>query len=42
MVALSLRQRNIGYWILLEPLLAFTVSIVAFNLLAEGLRRRSR
>lgn len=42
MVALSLRQRNIGYWILLEPLLAFTVSIVAFNLLAEGLRRRNR
>lgn len=40
MVALSLRQRNQGYWILIEPLLAFTLSIVAFSLMAEGLRRR--
>lgn len=40
LVALSLRQRNQGYWILIEPLLAFTLAIVAFNLLAEGLRRR--
>lgn len=40
LIALSLRQRNQGYWILIEPLLAFTLAIVAFNLLAEGLRRR--
>ncbi|HNP72790.1 MAG TPA: ABC transporter permease subunit [Kouleothrix sp.] len=40
LVATSLRQRNQGYWILIEPLLAFTLAIVAFNLLAEGLRRR--
>ncbi|MBK9943709.1 MAG: ABC transporter permease [Kouleothrix sp.] len=40
MLALSLRQRSQGYWILIEPLLAFTLAIMAFGLLAEGLRRR--
>ncbi len=40
MLAKGLRQRNLGIWLLLEPLLAFTITILAFNLLAEGLRRR--
>jgi len=40
MLAKGLRQRNSGIWLLIEPLLAFTLAILAFNLLAEGLRRR--
>lgn len=40
MLAKGLRQRGSGIWLLLEPLLAFTLAILAFNLLAEGLRRR--
>lgn len=40
MLAKGLRQRGLGIWLLIEPLLAFTLAILAFNLLAEGLRRR--
>lgn len=40
MLAKGLRQRGLGIWLFLEPLLAFTITILAFNLLAEGLRRR--
>jgi peptide/nickel transport system permease protein len=39
MLGVGLRQRS-AIWLLLEPALAFTISILAFNLLAEGLRRR--
>ena len=39
MLGVGLRQRG-AIWLLLEPALAFTVSILSFNLLAEGLRRR--
>ena len=40
MLARGLRARSSGLWLLLEPVIAFTLSILAFNLLAEGLRRR--
>jgi peptide/nickel transport system permease protein len=40
MLAKGLRQRSLGIWLLLEPLLAFTLAILAFNLLGEGLRKR--
>jgi ABC-type dipeptide/oligopeptide/nickel transport system permease subunit len=39
MLARGLRQRGF-LWLFLEPLLAFTLAILGFNLLAEGLRRR--
>lgn len=39
MLGVGLRQRS-ALWLLIEPALAFTISILAFNLLAEGLRRR--
>lgn len=39
MLARGLRQRNF-LWLFLEPLMAFTLAILGFNLLAEGLRRR--
>lgn len=40
MLAKGLRQRSLAIWLLIEPLVAFTITILAFNLLAEGLRRR--
>ena len=40
MLARGVRDRGAGLWLLLEPLIAFTLAILAFNLLAEGLRRR--
>jgi peptide/nickel transport system permease protein len=40
MLALGLRGRSQGGWLFFEPLLAFLVAILGFNLLAEGLRRR--
>jgi peptide/nickel transport system permease protein len=40
MFAKGLRQRSLGAWIVVEPLLALVLAILAFNLLAEGLRRR--
>jgi peptide/nickel transport system permease protein len=40
MFAKGLRQRSMGAWIVLEPLLALVLAILACNLLAEGLRRR--
>jgi ABC-type dipeptide/oligopeptide/nickel transport system permease subunit len=40
MLAKGLRQRSLAIWLLIEPLIAFTITILAFNLVAEGLRRR--
>jgi peptide/nickel transport system permease protein len=40
MLAKGLRQRSLGIWLFMEPLMAFTITILAFNLVAEGLRRR--
>jgi ABC-type dipeptide/oligopeptide/nickel transport system permease subunit len=40
MFAKGLRQRSMGAWIIVEPLLALVLAILAFNLIAEGLRRR--
>jgi peptide/nickel transport system permease protein len=40
MLARGLRERGSGIWLLLAPMGAFTIAILAFNLLAEGLRRR--
>jgi peptide/nickel transport system permease protein len=40
MLATGARERGAGIWLLLEPLLAFSLAILAFNLLAEGLRRK--
>jgi peptide/nickel transport system permease protein len=40
MLARGLRERGSGIWLLLAPMGAFTITILAFNLLAEGLRRR--
>lgn len=40
LLAKGLRERGRGPWLFLAPTLAFTASILAFNLLAEGLRRR--
>jgi peptide/nickel transport system permease protein len=40
MLARGLRERGAGIWLLLAPMGAFTLTILSFNLLAEGLRRR--
>jgi peptide/nickel transport system permease protein len=40
MLSRGLRERGTGYWLLLAPMGAFILAILAFNLLAEGLRRR--
>jgi peptide/nickel transport system permease protein len=40
MLARGLRDRGEGWWLFLVPVAAFTLGILAFNLLAEGLRRR--
>jgi peptide/nickel transport system permease protein len=40
MLARGLRERSLGIWMLLAPLACFTLAILAFNLLAEGMRRR--
>jgi ABC-type dipeptide/oligopeptide/nickel transport system permease subunit len=40
MLARGLRESGRGYWLLLSPMGAFTITILAFNLLAEGMRRR--
>ena len=40
MFAVGLRVSGDGGWLLLEPVIAFTLTILAFNLLAEGLHRR--
>jgi peptide/nickel transport system permease protein len=40
MLARGLRDRGYGAWLFMEPLFAFVIAILAFNLLAEGLRRR--
>jgi ABC-type dipeptide/oligopeptide/nickel transport system permease subunit len=40
MLAKGLRERGNGPWLFLAPVAAFVLSILAFNLLAEGLRRR--
>jgi peptide/nickel transport system permease protein len=40
MLARGLRERGAGIWLLLAPMAMFTLTILAFNLLAEGLRRR--
>jgi len=40
LLAKGLRQRAGAPWLFLAPTLVFTVSILGFNLLADGLRRR--
>lgn len=40
MLARGMRERSAGYWLVLAPIGAFSLVILAFNLLAEGLRRR--
>jgi peptide/nickel transport system permease protein len=40
MLAVGLGERRNSPWLLLIPVAAFTLAILAFNLLAEGLRRR--
>jgi len=40
MLASARRERGTALWLMLEPLLAFSLAILTFNLLAEGLRRR--
>jgi peptide/nickel transport system permease protein len=40
MLARGVRERSSGFWLLLAPMGAFSLAILAFNLLAEGLRRR--
>ena len=40
MLATGARERGTALWLMLEPLLAFSLAILTFNLLAEGLRRR--
>lgn len=40
MLARGARERSAGFWLLLAPVGAFSLVILAFNLLAEGLRRR--
>jgi peptide/nickel transport system permease protein len=40
MLAKGLRERGNGPWLFFAPVAAFVLSILAFNLLAEGLRRR--
>jgi peptide/nickel transport system permease protein len=39
MLARGLREQSRGFWLLLAPMAAFLLAILAFNLLAEGLRR---
>ena len=40
MLANGLGFRNLGWWLLVVPFTAFTLSILSFSLIAEGLRRR--
>lgn len=40
MLAKGMRERFAGMWLFLAPVAAFTFAILAFNLLAEGLRHR--
>lgn len=40
MLAKGVRARATGPWLFIAPMAAFSLSILAFNLLAEGLRRR--
>lgn len=40
MLAVGLRLRRLGPWLVLVPAGALTITILAFNLVAEGLRRR--
>jgi ABC-type dipeptide/oligopeptide/nickel transport system permease subunit len=40
MLARGLRERGSGYWLLFAPMGAFILTILAFNLLAEGMRRK--
>jgi ABC-type dipeptide/oligopeptide/nickel transport system permease subunit len=40
MLARGLRESGQGFWLLLAPMVAFSLTILAFNLLAEGMRRR--
>jgi peptide/nickel transport system permease protein len=40
MLAKGVRERGSGAWLFLAPVAAFVLSILAFNLLGEGLRRR--
>jgi ABC-type dipeptide/oligopeptide/nickel transport system permease subunit len=40
MLAKGLRDQSSGVWLFLVPVVAFTLAILAFNLLAEGLRTR--
>lgn len=40
MLAVGLRQRGQGWWLLLEPAVALSLAVLAFTLLGEGLRRR--
>lgn len=40
LLARGIRERRRGPWLFLAPTIALTVSILAFNLLAEGLRTR--
>jgi peptide/nickel transport system permease protein len=40
MLAKGLRERGTGPWLFYAPVAAFVLSILAFNLVAEGLRRR--
>ena len=42
MLARGVRDEPRGWWLLLVPAGAFVIAILAFNLLAEGLRRRDR
>jgi ABC-type dipeptide/oligopeptide/nickel transport system permease subunit len=39
MLAVGVRQRS-APWLFLEPMIAFTLAILSFNLLADGLRRQ--
>lgn len=40
MLARGVRERANGPWVFIAPMAAFSLSILAFSLLAEGLRRR--
>jgi peptide/nickel transport system permease protein len=41
MLARGVRERANGPWVFIAPMAAFSLSILAFSLLAEGLRRRA-